>query len=159
LVAALGLNVTEIEQEAQAARLAGQLLVYMYTPGPASEIISINTGSPGCFFLPLGLDTLTVFGLLGVPTVVFENLSDFGFILSVTATGVGVHVSDDAGSHKNAKSPESGNRPVFHRNAGESVRINSNWCGGNHEKTKAKSQFDGFQSGAGRRARRSLFLM
>jgi hypothetical protein len=92
LVAALGVNVTEIEHDAPAARLAGQLLVCLNTPKPASEIISINTGSPGCFFLPLGLDTLTFLGLLGVPTVVFENFSDFGLIFSVTATGVGVAV-------------------------------------------------------------------
>ena len=86
-IAALGVNVTEIAHEEPAARLAGQLLVSHEHPG--SEIISINTGSPGCFFLPLGLDTLTVFGLLVVPTVVFGNLSDFGLILSVTGTGVG----------------------------------------------------------------------
>src|SRR5271170_1424280 len=73
LVAALGVNVTEIEQAAPAARLAGQLLVCMKTPGPASETISISTGTPGCFFLPLGLVTFT----------------DFGLLLSATATGVG----------------------------------------------------------------------
>src|SRR5271154_3554075 len=89
LVAALGVNVTEIEQAAPAARLAGQLLVCMKTPGPASETISISTGTPGCFFLPLGLVTFTSFGLLVVATAVFENLTDFGLILSATATGVG----------------------------------------------------------------------
>src|SRR5271166_2732570 len=89
-VVPLGVNVTEIEQEEPAARLAGQLLVCMNTPG--SEIISICTGSPGCVFLPLGLDTFTIFGLLVVPTVVFGNLTVFGLILSVTATGVGVAV-------------------------------------------------------------------
>jgi len=87
---ALGVNLTEIEHDAPAARLAGQLLVSMNTPG--AEIISINTGDPGCFFLPLGFDTFTVFGLLVFETAVFGNLSAFGLILSVTATGVGVTV-------------------------------------------------------------------
>ena len=91
-MAALGVNVTEIVQKEPAARLMGQSLVSMNTPGPESETISIITGRPGCFVLPLGLDTLTVFGLLGVPTVVFGNLSDLGLIFSVTATGVGVEV-------------------------------------------------------------------
>ena len=85
---ALGVNVTEIEHDAPAARLAGQLLVSMNAPG--SEIISINTGNPGCFLLPLGFDTFTVFGLLVVETAVFGNLSAFGLILSITGTGVGV---------------------------------------------------------------------
>lgn len=92
-IAALGVNVTEIVQDEPAARLAGQVLVCMKTP--VSEIISINTAIPGCFFLPLGLDTLTVFGLLVVTIVVFGNLSDFGLISSVTATGVGVAVGVD----------------------------------------------------------------
>jgi len=83
-------NVTEIEQDVPAARLAGQLLVSVNTPG--SEIISINTGNPGCFFLLLGLETFTRFDLLGVPTVVVGNLSALGLILSVTGTGVGVAV-------------------------------------------------------------------
>jgi hypothetical protein len=87
---ALGVNVTETVQEEPAGRLAGQLFVSTNTPG--SEIISINTGNPGCFFLPFGLDTFTVLGLLVVPTVVFENLSAFGVILSVTGTEVGVAV-------------------------------------------------------------------
>src|SRR5580658_2123525 len=87
---ALGVNVTETVQEEPAGRLAGQLFVSTNTPG--SEIISINTGNPGCFFLPFGLDTFTVLGLLVVPTVVFENLSAFGLIFSVTGTGVGVAV-------------------------------------------------------------------
>jgi hypothetical protein len=87
---ALGVNVTEIEHDAPAARLAGQLLVSMNAPG--SEIISINTGNPGCFLLPLGFDTFTVFGLLVVETAVFGNLSAFGLILSVTGTGAGVTV-------------------------------------------------------------------
>ena len=91
LVAALGVNVTEIEQPAPASRLAGQLLVSLNTPG--SEIISISTGCPGCFLLPLGFDTFTVLALLGVPIVVFENLRAFGLILSVTGTGVGVAVA------------------------------------------------------------------
>jgi hypothetical protein len=90
-IAALGVNVTVIVHDESAARLGMQSLVCMYTPC-VSEIISINTAIPGCFFLPLGLDTLTVFGLLGVPTAVLENLSDFGFILSFTATGVGMAV-------------------------------------------------------------------
>ena len=90
LVAAFGLNVTEIEHDAPAARLLGQLLVAVNNGG--SEIIWISTGSPGWPFLPLGLDTLMFFGLLGVPTVVFENLSALGLILSVTGTGVGVAV-------------------------------------------------------------------
>ena len=89
--AALGVNVTAIVQDKPVGRLAGQPLLAMNTPG-VSEIISINTAIPGCFFLPLGLDTLTVFGLLGVPIVVFENLSAFGVILSVTGTEVGVAV-------------------------------------------------------------------
>src|ERR1700678_643436 len=82
---ALGVNVTETVQEEPAGRLAGQLFVSTNTPG--SEIISINTGNPGGFFLPFGLDTFTVLGLLVVPTVVFENLSAFGLIFSVTGTG------------------------------------------------------------------------
>ena len=90
-IAALGVNVTMIVHEELAARLGGQLVVCVNTPG--SEIISINTGTPGCFFLPLGLDTFTFFDLLGVPTVVFGNLSAFGLILSVTGTGVGVAVA------------------------------------------------------------------
>src|ERR1700739_1905420 len=61
--AALGVKVTEIVQEAPATSVAGQVLVCMKTPG-VSEIISIDTGSPGCFLLALGLDTFTVFGLL-----------------------------------------------------------------------------------------------
>jgi hypothetical protein len=36
------------------------------------------------------------FGLLCVPTLVFENFSDFGEILSVTGTGVGVAVAGQA---------------------------------------------------------------
>ena len=87
---ALGVNVTEIEHDAPAARLAGQLLVSMNAPG--SEIISINTGNPGCVLLPLGFDTFTVFGLLVVETAVFGNLSAFGLILSVTGTAIGVTV-------------------------------------------------------------------
>jgi len=39
------------------------------------------------------LDTLTVFGLLEVPIVVFGNLSALGLILSVTGTDVGVAVA------------------------------------------------------------------
>jgi len=92
-IAALGINVTEIVQKEPAASVAGirgQSLVCMKTP--ESEIISITTGSPECFFFPLGLDTFTVFGLLVVPIVVFGNFSDFGLISSVTATGVGVAV-------------------------------------------------------------------
>jgi hypothetical protein len=85
--AALGVNVTTIVQAAPAARVGGQSLVSVNIAG--SEIISINTGSPGCFLLPLGLDTFKVFGLLGVPTVVFWNFSAFGLILSLTGTGVG----------------------------------------------------------------------
>src|SRR5271167_1507652 len=88
---ALGVNLTEIEHEVPAARLGGQLLVSMNTPG--SEIIWIVTGYPGCFLLPLGLDTFTAFGLLCVPTVVLGNLSALGLILSVTGTGVGVGVA------------------------------------------------------------------
>jgi hypothetical protein len=87
-VAALGVNVTAIVHDEPAARLAGQVLVCMKTP--VSEIIFIATGSPGCFFFPLGLDTFTIFGLLVVPIFVFGNLSAFGLISSVTATGVGV---------------------------------------------------------------------
>jgi hypothetical protein len=87
---ALGVYLTEIEHDAPAARLAGQLLVSLNTPG--TEIISINTGNPGCFFLRLGFDTLTVFGLLVFETAVFGNLSALGLILSVTDTGVGVTV-------------------------------------------------------------------
>ena len=93
-IGAPGVNVTEIVQKEPAARVAGimgQSLVSLNTPG--SEIISINAGSPGCFFLPLGLDTLTGFGLLGVPSVVLGNLSALGVILSVTGTGVGVEVA------------------------------------------------------------------
>lgn len=65
-------------------------MVSVKTPG--SEIISINTGSPGCFFVPLGLDTFTVFGLLDAPTRVFGKWSAFGLILSFTGTAVGVAV-------------------------------------------------------------------
>ena len=90
-IAALGVNVTEIVQNVPGARLAGQSLVSAKTPGV--EIISITTGNPGCFLLPLGLDTFTIFGLLVVPMAVVGNLSDFGLILSVTATGVGVAVA------------------------------------------------------------------
>jgi hypothetical protein len=89
---ALGVKVTEIVQEEAAARLAGQSLVCINTPEPVSEIISITTGAPECFLLPLGLDTFTVFALLVVPIAVFGNLSDFGLISSVTDTGVGVAV-------------------------------------------------------------------
>jgi hypothetical protein len=89
--AVLGVNVTEIEHDAPDAKLAGQLLVCINTPG--SEIISIKTGNPGCLFLPLGLDNFTVFFLLDVPTVVAGNFSDFGLILSVIGTGVGVAVA------------------------------------------------------------------
>ena len=58
-----------------------------------SEIISISTGSPGCLRLPLGLDTLIVFGELCVPTARVENLSALGLIVSVTGTGVAVAVA------------------------------------------------------------------
>jgi hypothetical protein len=91
LFATLGANFTEIVQEDPALRLAGQSLVCMNTPG--SEIISINTEIPGCFLLPLGLDTFTVFRLLDVPTIVFGNFRRFGLILSVTGTGVAVAVA------------------------------------------------------------------
>ena len=90
-VATLGVNVTAIVQEEPAGRLAGQPLVSVNMPG--SEIASINTAIPGCFLLPLGLDTLTVFGLLRVPIGVLGNLSAFGVILSVTGAGVGVAVA------------------------------------------------------------------
>src|ERR1039458_6322210 len=75
-IAELGVNVTEIVHEEPAARLGGQVLVSVNTK--ASETISISTAIPGCFLLPLGLETFTVFGLLGVPTAVFGNLSALG---------------------------------------------------------------------------------
>src|SRR5208282_4230437 len=67
--AAFGVNVTAIEQTAPATRVGGQSLTSVNTVG-APETSSISTGNPGCFLLPLGLDTFTVFGLLDAPTAV-----------------------------------------------------------------------------------------
>jgi hypothetical protein len=103
------------------------VLVSVNTAG--SEIISINTGSPGCFLLPLGLDTFTFFGLLGVPTVVFENLSAFGVILSVTATavavavGVAVAVAERARTHLSLDKDCPDPRRIMPRRIGKVIAI------------------------------------